>query len=376
MASIELTGLVDPTQPLDPAARRALAARELKRFGPTPVTPADPTVINWADDVRSRFAGLENDAAQEILECVLDPAYSASERPAGVDGRIKVFVERAVSGSHLPDRMHGTVSCGDALAGHMSGVPKVATIWDLTETRVPCSQCLVHPSVTAARAITGHDRHRVNIRTEVLLVLTDLQHGSVHWPAVQRLANLGTDRWAPRFESGFVDTGNPERWLADPIAEATVELAVTVGHATAQHLAALWDAAMIEVLAQQASAGASHKIRRKAGKALAAAIEGHTWEELSGVVAAQIETALTRRKSVEKRVGAVLSEFEPEISSLVADELEALETPTAALTEWSSDLTADKVSNAAAMGSRLVMAWHGGFVPAVVLRAIQTYPCA
>ncbi len=94
------------------------------------------------------------------------------------------------------------------------------------------------------------------------------------------------------------------------------------------------------------------------------------------MVAAQIETALTRRKSVEKRVGAVLSEFEPEISSLVADELEALETPTAALTEWSSDLTADKVSNAAAMGSRLVMAWHGGFVPAVVLRAIQTYPCA
>ena len=347
----------------------------MKRLGPTPGTPPAPVAFDWVEDVRSRFAMLDNAAAQEILQCVLDPAYSESERPAGVDSRIKVFVERSVSGSHLPDRIHGSVSCGHALAGHMSGVPKVATIWELTETRVPCSHCLAHPAVTAARSITGRDRHRVNIRTEVLTVLTDLQHGSVHWPAVQRLANLGTERWAPRFESGFVDTGNPERWLADPVAEATVDLAVAVGHATGQHLAALWDAAMIEVLARQAAIGASHKIRRKAGKALAAAIEGHSWEELSGVVAAQIDTALTRRKSVEKRVGAVLTEFEPEISSVVANELEALETQTTALTEWSSDLTAEKVSNAAALGSRLVMAWHGGPVPSVVIRAIQTYPC-
>ena len=68
VASIELAGLIDPTQPLDPAAQRALAARELKRLGPTPGTPADPIAFSWADDVRSRFAGLENEAAQEILQ--------------------------------------------------------------------------------------------------------------------------------------------------------------------------------------------------------------------------------------------------------------------------------------------------------------------
>ncbi len=376
MAQIELSGLVDPTQPMEPAARRALAARELKRLGPTPGIPAEPTITDWTDDVRARFASLDNEAAQEILQCVLDPAYSESKRPAGVDARLKVYVERAVSGSHLPDRIHATVSCPEALAGHMSGVPKVRTIWELTETCSPCPRCIVHPEVSAARAINGRDRHRVNIRTEVLTVLAELQNGSVNWPAVQRLANLAPERWAPRFESGFVDTGNPERWLADPIAEATVELAVAVGHATGQHLAALWDAAMINVLARHATNGSSHKIRRKASKALAAAIEGHSWEELSGVVAAEIDTALTRRKSVEKRVGAVLAEFEPEISALVADELEALEQPSTPLVDWSPELTSEKVSNAAVLGSRLVMSWHGGPVPEVVRRAIEAYPCS
>ncbi|MFW2382980.1 MAG: hypothetical protein ACN4GZ_14600 [Acidimicrobiales bacterium] len=374
MGSVELTGLVDPSQPMDPAAKRALAAREIKRFGPTPGTPPDPTVLNWTDRVRISFAGLENETACEILDCALDPAYSSSERPAGADLRITVFVERAVAGSGLPDRLHAMATCPDALPGQTSNSSRAGSIWNLTAEMVPCPRCLADPNVAAAHAIRGRERHRVNIRTDIFHVLGHLHQGRVAWPGVERLANMATERWAPRWENGYVDRGNPERWPADPVASALVELAVAVGHATGGHLAALWDAAMIDVLASHARNRASGKIRRKAGKALAAALRGHSWEELSGVVATEIDTAMTRRSTVEKRVSAVLAEFEQEIGAVVADELEALEQPGGAFVNWSSDLTSATASDAGALRSRLVMAWHGGPVPPTVLRAIEAYP--
>ena len=374
MGNIELTGLVDPSTPLDPSARRALAAREIKRLGPTPGSPADPTAPSWTDLIRISFAGLQNDTACEILDCVLDPAYSAVERPAGVDDRIKVYVEKAIPGSDLPDRLHATPSCPEVLPGHISTKAAVASIWRLTRDRVACNRCLAHPALETASNIRGRSRHRIDIRTDVLLSLGHLHQGAVHWPAVHRLANLGTERWEPRFENGFIDRGNPEHWAADPIAEATVELAVAVGHATGQHLAALWDAAMIDVLVRHSSNGGSLKVRRKASKALAAVLEGHSWEELSGIVAEEIDTIRTRKKSIERRVSALLSEFEVEIGELVADQLDELERHDDSFTTWSSKLTTPDAPDSAVLGSRLVMAWHGGSVPEVVLRAIAAYP--
>ncbi len=376
VGSVELTGLVDPSQPLDPAAKRALAAREMKRLSATPGSPPPPTGLTWTDRVRISFAGLENQTASEILDCALDSDYCASERPTAADQRIKVFVELAIAGSELPSRLHAVKACPEALAGQVSGKALTGSIWDLTAEMVPCPRCMNNPHIAACHAIQGRERHRVNIRTDILHVLGHLHQGRVAWPGVERVANMATERWAPRFENGFVDRGNPEKLPADPVAIATVELAVAVGQATGHHLAALWDAAMIDVLARHTKHGTSGKIRRKASRALAAALRGHSWEELSGVVATELDTAMTRRKTVEKRVSEVLSDFEPEIGSLVADELDTFEKPGRDLVDWSADLTSANAADSGHLRSRLVMAWHGGPVPPTVLRAIEAYPAS
>ncbi len=373
MATIDIHGFIDPSTPLDPAAKRVLAAREVNRFGPTPGTPEAPTLVGWADTVRAHFSELQNETAREILECVLDPLYTPWERPATADHRAEVWIEVALAGSGMPDRIHQVRTCHEVLAG--SPTKRVrTTIWTMTEGRATCPACVRDPGMKASAAIRGLDRHRVNIRTDVLFTLFELQRGVVAWPAIQRLANRTPARWRPRQGDGFIDSGNPEQWPADPIATAAVELAVAVGQATGQHLGALWDAAMIEVLASAATQGESTRLRRKASSALEFALQGHTWEELSGAVASELDTKLTRKSSVEKKVAVVLAEFEPQISALVAEELVALETPGHSFSDWSVELTRDTAADSDVVESRMAMAWHGGPVPEVILRTLRAFP--
>ncbi len=373
MPTIDIHGFIDPSTPLDPAAKRVLAAREVNRFGPTPGTAEAPDLVGWTDTVRSHFAGLQNETAREILECVLDPLYTRWERPATADHRGEVWIEVGPAGADMPDRIHAIRNCHEVLPGTPTKRAR-NTIWHLTEGRTTCPACVGDPGMRAAAAIRGLDRHRVNIRTDVLFTLFELQRGVVPWPAVQRLANRTPARWRPRHGDGFIDSGNPEQWPADPIATATVELAVAVGQATGQHLGALWDAAMIEVLAGAATQAESTRLRRKASSALEFALQGHTWEELSGAVASELDTKLTRKSSVEKKVAVVLAEFEPRIATLVATELEALETPGQSFSDWSVELTRDTAANSDLVESRMAMAWYGGPVPEVVLRTLRAFP--
>lgn len=373
MGTVDIQGFIDPSTPLDPAAQRVLAAREINRFGPTPGMPEAPVLLDWTEGVRAHFADLQNETAKEILDCVLDPVYSSSERPAAADRRLELWIEVAIPGSEQPDRIHVGRSCREVLAGSPTK-PARSTIWKLTDGRACCPVCITDPGILACAKIRGLDRHRVNIRTDVLFTLYELKQGAVAWPAVLRLANRAPERWRPRMRDGFVDTGAPELWPTDPIATATVDLAVAVGQATGQHLGSLWDAALIEVLASEASHSESHRIRRKASAALDFVLEGHTWEELSGAVAAKLDTKLTRKSSVEKRVSAVLDEFEPRISTIVGAELAALEEPGHHFSDWTVELTRETAKDSDHIESRMAMAWHGGPVPEVVLRSLRIFP--